>query len=132
MATITIDLSAAGGSQVRTVRADAATKIQIVEIFYTPAGTYDQAASESIELTNAAAAIQNSRRNGKTVSIIDVLGGQSAYDVAGAKHWSPRAAIFAANIIEHTIFDTDGNEQANAVLPTYTQPMSVLVAIQEA
>lgn len=132
MATITHDASAAGKSQAVTVKSEAVSRVQVAELFVEISGTYDQAASESVEITNAAAAIQNSRRNGKTVTIIDVMGGQSGYDAAGAKHYHFKTAVYSASIIEATIFEVGGSELADGSVPALNQPLSVYALFTEA
>lgn len=132
MATLTFNCATAGVSQARTVISDAYNKIQIAEIFVTPSGTYDQAASESIEITNADQAIENSRRNGKAVTLISACGGQSAYDKTNDAHYHFKTAVVSSTTIEATIFEVGGSEAADAALPTFEGPMSVLVAFTEA
>lgn len=132
MATIAIDCSAAGTSQAVTIKSEATSAVQVAEIFVTPSGTYDQAASESIEITNADQAIENSRRNGKAVTLISACGGQSAYVPASGVHHHFKTAVVSSTTIEATIFAVGGNEAADAALPTYSGPMSVLVAFTEA
>lgn len=132
MATITIDCSSAGVSQATTIKSDATSRVQVAEIFVTPTGTYDQSASESIEITNADQAIENSRRNGKSVTLISACGGQSAYDAANNAHYHFKTAVVSSTTIECTIFEVGGSEAADAALPTFSGPMSVLVAFTEA
>ncbi len=132
MATITINCATAGLVQATTTRSLAYNKVQEAEIFFTPTGTYDQAASESIELTNPDSAIENSRRNGKAATVIDVIGGQSAYDAAGNKHYHVKGAIVSSNILELTIFEVGGSELADGAIPTLNQPLSVKVIFTEA
>lgn len=130
MATITIDCSTAGLVQATTVKSAANSAVQIAEIFVTPSGTYDQAASESIEITNADQAIENSRRNGKAVTLISACGGQSASAAGVDYHF--KTAVVSSTTVEATIFAVGGSEQADAALPAYSGPMSVLVAFTEA
>lgn len=132
MATITIDCATAANSQATTVKSLAASKVEVAEIFVTPTGTYDQAATESIEITNADQAIENSRRDGKAVTLISACGGQSAYDKGANKHWHFKTAVVSSTTIECTIFEVGGSEQADAALPAYSGPMSVLVAFTAA
>lgn len=133
MATISVDCSTAGNSQAVTIKSLANSKIQVAEIFVTPTGTYDTGASESIEITNADQAIENSRRNGKAVTLISACGGQSAYDPTGAKHYHFKTAVISSTTVDCTIFEVGGSEYANSTaLPTLAGPMSVLVAFTEA
>lgn len=132
MATITIDCSIAGNSQATTVKSLANSEVEVAEIFVTPSGTYDQSAAESIEITNADQAIENSRRDGKAVTLIDAVGGQSAYDITNDKHYHFKTAVVSSTTVECTIFEVGGSEHADAALPTFNQPMSVLVAFTAA
>jgi hypothetical protein len=133
MATITINAATAGTTQARTLQAGGAySKVNVAEIFVTPSGTYDQAASESIEITNAKSAIENSRRNGKTVTLVSAMGGQSAYDVSGAKHYEFRTAVVNSGTLDCTIFEVGGSELADGAIPTLNQTMSVIVKFTEA
>jgi hypothetical protein len=133
MATITVDCSTAGESQAMTIKSLANSQVQVAEIFVTPSGTYDTGASESIEITNADQAIENSRRNGKAVTLLSACGGQSAYDAAADKHWHFKTAVVSSTTVECTIFEVGGSEHSNSTaLPTFSGPMSVLVAFTEA
>lgn len=132
MATITVNCDTAGLVQSRTLQAGAVSKVQVAEIYASPSGTYDQAASESIELTNAAKAIENSRRNGKTVTLVSAMGGQSAYDAVGAKHYEFRTAVINSGTLDCTVFEVGGSEMADGAVPVLNQPMSVIVRFTEA
>jgi len=132
MATITIDCSTAGNAQATTIKSDANSKVQIAEIFVTPTGTYDQAASESIEITNADQAIENSRRNGKAVTLISACGGQSASTAAGVQYHL-KTAVINSTTVDATLFIVGGAEATDAAaVPTLNGPVSVLVAFTEA
>lgn len=132
MATITINCATAGLAQARTLQAGAVSKVQVAEIFVTPSGTYDQAASESIEITNPDNAIENSRRTGKAVTLVSAMGGQSAYDATGNKHYEFRAVTINSGTLDCTIFEVGGSELADGAIPTLNQPMSVIVRFTEA
>lgn len=132
MATITLDCSTAGVSQAVTLKSLATSQVQLAEIFVTPTGTYDQSASESIEITNADQAIENSRRNGKSVTLISACGGQSAYDATNDAHYHFKTAVVSTTTVEATIFVVGGSEASDAALPTFSGPMSVVVAFTEA
>jgi len=131
MATITIDCSTAGNSQATTRNSLAVSKVQVAEIFVTPSGTYDQGASESIEITNADQAIENSRRNGKAVTLVSACGGQSARASDGSEYHF-KTTVVSSSTVEATIFVVGGSEAASAALPTFDQPLSCLVAFTEA
>lgn len=129
---LTFNCATAGVSQAVTRKSVADSEVQIAEIYVTPTGTYDKSASESIEITNADQAIENSRRNGKAVTLIAAVGAQSAYDATNNKHYHFKTAVVSSTTVECTIFEVGGSEAADAALPTFNQPMSVLVAFTEA
>lgn len=132
MATVDVDCATAGNSQATTVKSLGASQVEVAEIFVTPTGTYDQAATESIEILNADQAIENSRRDGKAVTLISACGGQSAYDKAGNKHYHFKTAVVSSTTVECTIFEVGGSELANGAIPALSGPMSVLVAFTAA
>lgn len=113
---------------------DAVSGLQTALVVFTPSGTYDQSASESIELINVDEGIEDSRRNGKTVTLVDAVGFQAAplYSTPGTQH-VPTAALVTGNDVHCTIFVLGGSEYTDATaLPTYQQPMGVLVTFTEA
>lgn len=128
---LTFDASTAGVAQAKTVKSDAYSAVQIAEVFVTPTGTYAQGATESIEVQNVADAIQNSRRNGKTVTIIDAMGGQSAPTSAGV-HYHFKTAVVNSTDVDCTIFEVGGSEVANGAIPTLVGPLSFYVLFTEA
>jgi hypothetical protein len=131
MATITLNCATAGVAQARSVQAGAYSKSKVAEIFVTPSGTYDQAASESIEITNPDQAIENSMRTHKAVTLTGAMGGQSAYGADG-KHYEFRAVTINSGTLDCTIFEVGGSELADGAIPALNQPMSVLVRYTEA
>lgn len=136
MATITIDASSqANINGVCTLISDAVSPLQTALLTFTPSGTYDQSASESIEITNVDQAIEQSRRNGKTVTLVDAVGAQAAPIAAtpGTKHVPTAVIVSNTNDVHCTIFVLGGSEYTDATaLPTYSQPMGVLVTFTEA
>lgn len=131
MATITFDCSTAGVAQARTIKSRADSYVQLAEITLAVSGTYDQDASESIEITNIATLIQNSRRNGKTVTLIGACPGQST--IASGTTYLFKTATLNSTTVDATIFNSSGTEYTDdTALPTFAQPMSVIVAFTEA
>jgi hypothetical protein len=135
MATITIDASSQANIQgVNTVQSDAVSNLQAALVTFTPSGTYDQDASEPIELTNVDEAIEQSRRNGKTVTLVDAVGYQDAplADTPGTRH-VPTTVAVATNDVTCDIYVLGGSEYTDdTALPTYQRPMGVLVTFTEA
>lgn len=135
MATISIDCATQSNFDgVCTVISDSVSGLQTALLIFTPTGTYDQSATESIELLNVDEAIEGSRRNGKTVTLVDAVGAQASplYSTPGTSH-VPTAALVTGNDVHCTIFVLGGSEYTDATaLPTYMQPLGVLVTFTEA
>ncbi len=132
MATITVAAATAGVAQARTVQGRVTGNTQIAEITFDLSGTYDTGASESIEITGIATCIQNSRRNGKTVTLTGAMPGQSTFGTTGTEYrWL--TAILNSTTVDATLYDTSTSaEYANSTaLPTFVQPMSVYVSFIE-
>ena len=136
MATITIDASSQANIEgVCTLISDSVSGLQTALLTFTPTGTYDRDASESIEITNVDQAIEQSRRNGKTVTLVDAVGAQAAPVSAtpATSHVPTAASVQNTNDVHCTIFELGGSEYTDdTALPTYTQPMGVLVTFTEA
>lgn len=131
MATITVNCATEGVAEARTIKSRADSYVQLAEITFTMSGTYDQDASESVEITNAATLIQNSRRNGKTVTLIGACPGQSTM-YAGTVYLFKTASL-SSTTVDATIFTAAGDEYTDdTALPTFAQQMSVIVAFTEA
>jgi hypothetical protein len=135
MATITIDVSTASNHNgVHILEADPISNLQKALVLVTPTGTYDQDASESIEVTNVDQAIEYSTRNGKTVTLVDAMGWQDAplADTPSTRH-VPTAALVSTNDVHFTIFVLGGSEYTDdTALPTYQRPMGFVVSYTEA
>jgi hypothetical protein len=131
MATITINAATAGNAQMRTLVSDALSKVQTALLLITPTGTYDQSASPSIDVTNVKTAIQGLRRNGKTVTLLSACAGQAA--VASGTHYYFSATTVSTADIECEISEVGGSEYATATaLPTFNQPLGIVVSFSEA
>jgi hypothetical protein len=133
MATITVNLATPANAQATTIKGGAIGPLQVAEVFVSPSGTYDTGAAPSIDLTNVATAIQISRRNGKTVTLVNACPGQAAFEVTNSKHWALTVATVAGADVECEIHEVGAAEYANGVaLPAWSYPMSVIVAFTEA
>jgi hypothetical protein len=128
---LTFDASSAGVAQAVTIKSDALSKVQVAEVFVTPTGTYAQGATESIEVQNVADAIQNSRRNGKTVTMIAAMGGQSSNTSAGV-HYHFKTAVVNSADVDCTIFEVGGSELGAVAIPAMAGPLSFYVLFTEA
>lgn len=125
---------------VHTVRSDHQDPVQIAEVLFTmnPADTYAQA--DNSRLAAVGTLIQNSRRNGKTVTIHQAIGSQQA-----RKHTDPAlmmgiktAAVAAGSVtFEITESATPGapdltTELANGLIPAQECPFGMYVLFTEA
>ena len=132
MATITVAAATAGVAQARTIQDRVTGNTQIAEITFELSGTYDRDASESVEVTGIATCIQNSRRNGKTVTLTGAMPGQSTFGTTGNEYrWY--TAVLNSTTVDATLYDvTNAAEYADdTALPTFVQPMSVYVSFIE-
>jgi len=118
---------------VRTREADALSPLQIAEILFTMSGTYAQA-DDSI-LTGVGALISASRRNGKTVTLVDCMRSTPATKASDpAVIMSIKSVAISTADITFAITDADyTTEHANATaIPAQARPFSMLVAFTEA
>jgi len=136
MATITIDVSTASNHNgVHILEADPVSNLQKALVLVTPTGTYDCDASESIEVTNVDQAIENSTRNGKTVTLVDAMGWQDAplASTPGTRHVPTAVSVQNTNDVYFTIFELGGSEYTDdTALLTYQRPMGFVVSYTEA
>lgn len=117
---------------VQTLRADFAQRVQLAEVLFTLAGTY--AAADNGILSGVAALIQNSRRNGKTVTMVGVAPSQ-----AGSKQSDPsnymslKTVAISTNDVTFEVTDnSDTTEIADGAFPAQARPFGLLVAFTEA
>lgn len=117
---------------VDTLMSEAVSPLQVARIKFTMSGTYAQ--SDNSLLAGIATLINNSRRNGKTVTLVDAMAGTPA-----TKASNP-AAILSVKTVAISSADltfelTDGDystELANGAIPAQDRPFEVLVAFTEA
>jgi len=134
MATITVNCATAGVCQVRTVASRHDSNTQLAEVTFDLSGTYDQDASESVEITNIATAISTSRRNGKTATLTGACPGQSSYVASTGTEYRWLTAILNSTTVDATLYDggTAAEYADDTALPTFGQPFSVFVSFTEA
>ena len=114
------------------VDADAVSNIHIAHVLFTVTGTYDQSASESLEVLAVPTAIQNSLRNGKTVTLQSA--GSGLAGLIGTQEYHCEDVVVSGTQINCTLFKSDiaaGAEHADAVIGTYNRPNSLYVAITQ-
>jgi hypothetical protein len=118
---------------VHTLKSDAVTPLQIAEILFTVSGTYAQA--DNGILSGVAALIQNSRRNGKTVSLVGVMLSQTASQAADlTKFLSLKTVAIATADVTFEITDNHySTEFADATaLVAQSRPFGIAVSFTEA
>ncbi len=106
--------------------------IQYVEIVFTLGGTYVQA--ENAILSAIPTAIAASRRNGKTVTLVDVIMGRPARSaVDNSDLFVKTAAVSTADVTFEVATVINSTEYTNALaLPALNRPFSMIVAFTEA
>lgn len=116
---------------VQTIKSDAVGSLQIAEVLFYLSGTYVQA--DNGILAGVAALIQNSRRNGKTVTMRGVMAGtpgtkesDNAELTLGTVAISTADVTFAVNLADYS------TELAGAAMPAQNRPFSIMVAFTEA
>jgi hypothetical protein len=130
MATLTFNAATAGVAQIVQLKGRADSNVVVYEVFLTPSGTYDQDASESVEITNIATAIAAQRRDGKTYTLIGACPGQSTFVSSTGYTYKWLTAVLNSTTVDATIYDDNGAAEYadDTALPTFGQPMSVIVA----
>jgi hypothetical protein len=118
--------------EVDTLVSDSVGPLQLARINFTMSGTYAQA--DNGALVGVPTLIQNSRRNGKTVTMVYVMGGQPATKASDptAIMGLKTVAISSADV---TFELTDGDyttELASAAVPAQARPFQILVGFTEA
>lgn len=122
--------------EVSTLRADIMTPsgaaVQWAFVVFTMSGTYAQGDNSSVLAIPTA--IQNSRRNGKTVTLRDAMLGQAATKASDPTAFmSLKTVAVSTNDVTFEITDADHTtELANGAIPDQERPFGLLVAFTEA
>lgn len=120
---------------VHTIRADAVGKgvaaLQLAEIlFYITSGTYAQA--DNAQLQGLAALISASRRNGKTITLVDVAPSQAASKSSDGAMVGMKTVALAGADATFELTDSDWTtELGNGAVPAQHRPFGLLVAFTE-
>ncbi len=119
-------------SNVDTLVSNAVGPIQVARVQFTLSGTYAQA--DNGILTGVATLIQNSRRNGKTVTMRGVMQGQSTTKVADGAIMGLKTVAISTNDVTLEVTNTDHSTEFTdgAALPAVNRPFEILVAFTEA
>lgn len=116
---------------VDTITSDAVSALQVARIKFTMSGTYAQA--DNSLLAGIATLINNSRRNGKTVTLVDAMAGAPATKASNAAIMAVKTVAIATNDLTFELTDGDfSTELASAAIPAQDRPFEVLVAFTEA
>jgi hypothetical protein len=117
---------------VDTLKSSSVSRLQVAEVLFTMSGTYDQASNSS--LVGVPTLIQNSRRNGKTVSLVAAMPGTPATkDSDPSAFMGLKTVAISSNDITFELTDGDfTTELAAAAIPAQDRPFMLLVAFTEA
>src|SRR5687767_1320873 len=117
---------------VDTIESDAVDGIQVARILFNVTGTYVQA--DNAKLVGIPTLIQNSRRNGKTVTLLDVMKCQRATKASDPSAFmSLKTVAVSTNDVTFEITDADeSTELAGAAVPSAAMPFGIMVAFTEA
>lgn len=117
---------------VQTIKSDAVSLLQIAEVLFTMSGTYDQSANS--QLLGVPTLIQNSRRNGKAVTMVGLLPSTPATKASSpGAFMGVKTLAISTNDITFELTDGDfSTELAAAGIPAQDRPFAVLVAFTEA
>lgn len=118
---------------VNTIQADAVDGLQEALVLFTVSGTYAQA--NNGQLLGVDALIKASRRNGRTVTLVGAMVGQSASKASNPAAFMGLKTV-AVSTSDVTFEITDGDyttEFADATaVPTQSRPFGIRVAFVEA
>jgi hypothetical protein len=115
------------------------TTLQAELVLFTISGTY--ATADGSQILAVDTAIQNSRRNGKTVTLIDAVLYQPAFDAAtaGLLLGAKTIAVSGSNITFHltegstpNVLDVSTEFTNSTAIPAMGSPMGFLVTFTEA
>lgn len=107
--------------------------LQVAQVLFTMSGTYAQADDSILE--GVPTLIQNSRRNGKTVTMRGVMVGQPARRASapGTIYGLKTVAISSSDVTFEITTSDYSTEFTNATaIPEQSQPFGILVAFTEA
>jgi hypothetical protein len=117
---------------VHTLKSDSVQRVQLAEVLFTVAGTYVQ--NDNGILAGVATLIQNSRRNGKTVTMVGCAPSQAASKSATPSEFLSlkTVAISSADITFEVTDNSDSTEHAGAAMTAQSRPFGIVVAFTEA
>lgn len=106
---------------------------QLAEILFTIPTTETYVQNDNGTLANVATLIQNSRRNGMTVTMRAAMAGRPATKASGNTILTLTSVAIDTNDVDFVINDGDwSTELAAGAVPDQNRPFSILVAFTEA
>jgi len=125
---------------VQTVRSEHQDPVKVAEVLFTMSHADTYAQADDSQLLAVPTLIQNSRRNGKTVTIHDAMGAQQARKstdpalMMGIKTVTVAGANVTFEITESATAGTPdlSTELANGLIPAQECPFSMYVVFTEA
>lgn len=116
---------------VDTLKSAEPSQVQIARVLFFITGTYDQAANSQLLAVDTA--IQSARRNGRTVTLLRAMCGDTATkDSNPAAFMAMKTEAVSGSNITFELTDGDfSTELAAAAIPTQHRPFSILVAFTE-
>lgn len=118
-------------ADVHTWKANSTSDLQWSQVLFTMSGVYDQSANSS--LLGVATLIQNSRRNGKTVTMRYVTCADVARKASNNAIMALKTVAISTNDVTFELTDGDySTELAAGAIPSQSVPFSLLVGFTEA
>lgn len=113
-------------------KSSAVSPLQECDVLFTMSGTYAQA--DNSALVGVPTLIQNSRRNGKTVTMVSVAVGTPATKTSNpATIMAVKGPAISTNDVTFELTDGDySTELANGAIPGQERPFALHVAFTEA
>lgn len=117
---------------VDTLVSSAVGPIQVARVQFTLSGTYAQA--DNGILSGVPTLIQNSRRNGKTVTMRGVMQGQSTTKAADGAIMGLKTVAISSSDVTFEVTNTDHSTEFTdaTALPSVNRPFEILVSFTEA
>lgn len=119
------------GFSVDTLKGPSLSRLQVAEVLFTATGTYDNTAHAT--LLAVPTLIQNSRNNGKTVTLVGAMCGTPATNLATPTTilGLSSVAVSGANVTFNITTGDFTTELGNITIPTQDRPFMLLVSFTE-
>jgi len=119
---------------VQTLKSDAVDGLQIAEVLFTIPSTETYAQADDGILSGVPTLIQNSRRNGKTVTMVGVMASQRASKQSDPSQYLGliTVAISSTNVTFAVTDNHAATEHASAAMTAQSRPFGIAVSFTEA